>query len=78
MGILDSYKDLINASFSKWIKVEDKASPFTIEMFPYDLGIEENSHHCWKCVTVNKCWFRNEKNKNPRKWIIHYFKQVNC
>lgn len=23
MGILDSYKDLINASFSKWIKVED-------------------------------------------------------
>ena len=24
MGILDSYKDLINASFSKWLKVEDK------------------------------------------------------
>ena len=36
MGILDSYKDLINASFSKWIKVEDKISPFTIEMFSYD------------------------------------------
>ena len=72
MGILDSYKDLINASFSKWIKVEDKFSPFTIEMFPYDLGIEENSNHCWKCVTVNKCWFRNEKNKGMKSAFTRF------
>ena len=75
MGILDSYKDLINASFSKWIKVEDKVSPFTIEMFPYDSGVDENEtgHHCWKCVTVNKCWFKNEKNKKPKKFDYAIF-----
>lgn len=21
--------------------------------------------HCWVCVTVNKCWFKNEDNKKP-------------
>lgn len=29
MSILDDFKDLINASFSKWIKVEDKQSQNT-------------------------------------------------
>jgi hypothetical protein len=42
MGILDSYKDLINASFSKWIKVEDKQSKWTIEDFM----------NTWSCYTI--------------------------
>ena len=42
MSILDSYKDLINASFSKWIKVEDNQSKWTIEDFPYSTGVDEN------------------------------------
>ena len=21
--------------------------------------------HCWKCVTVNQCWFKNKKGKKP-------------
>ena len=75
MGILDSYKDLINASFSKWIKVEDKVSRFTIERFSYDFGVDENEtgNHCWKCVTVNKCWFKNEKLKKPEKMDYSLF-----
>ena len=82
MGILDSYKDLINTSFSKWIKVEDKQSKWTIEDFPYNTGVDEDitKPHCWKCVTVNKCWFKNEENKkrqvirgNPSYNLALYF-----
>ena len=63
MGILDSYKDLINASFSKQIKVEDNQSKWTIEDFPYNTGVDEDitKPHCWKCVTVNKCWFKKRR-----------------
>lgn len=75
MGILDSYKDLINASFSKWIKVEDNQSKWTIEDFPYSTGVDENITypHCWKCVTVNKCWFKNEENKKPKRFDYTLF-----
>ncbi|MBO5954914.1 MAG: hypothetical protein J6Q13_02985 [Clostridia bacterium] len=70
MGVLDGFKDLINASFSEWVRVEDNLSPYTIDMFPYDVGVDEDEteNHCWKCVTVNKCWFKNEKNKKPEKY----------
>lgn len=75
MGILDSYKDLINASFSKWIKVEDNQSKWTIEDFPYNTGVDEDitKPHCWKCVTVNKCWFKNEENKKPKRFDYTLF-----
>ena len=75
MSILDSYKDLINASFSKWIKVEDNQSKWTIEDFPYSTGVDENITypHCWKCVTVNKCWFKNEENKKPKRFDYTLF-----
>lgn len=63
MNVLDDFKDLINASFSKWIKIEDKLTKWTIEDFPYNIGVYEivTEPHCWKCVTANKCWFKNEK-----------------
>ena len=75
MGILDSYKDLINASFSKQIKVEDNQSKWTIEDFPYNTGVDEDitKPHCWKCVTVNKCWFKNEENKKPKRFDYTIF-----
>lgn len=75
MGILDSYKDLINASFSKWIKVEDNQSKWTIEDFPYNTGVDEDITypHCWKCVMVNKCWFKNEENKKPKRFDYAIF-----
>ena len=41
MGILDEYADLINASFSRWIEVENNQSRWTIEDFSYSTGVEE-------------------------------------
>ena len=39
----------------------------TIESFPYTTGVIDifTKPHCWKCVTVNQCWFKNETNKKP-------------
>lgn len=75
MGVQDEYKNLITASFSKWIKVEDKQSLWTIEDFSYGGGGDEDftNPHCWECVTVNKCWFKNEENKKPQKFNYKLF-----
>lgn len=76
MRILDEYTDLINASFSQWIKVEDNQSKWTIEDFPHSTVVDENITypHCWKCVTVNHCWFKNEENKKtePIRLFKHF------
>ena len=63
----DSY-DKILSHFSDWIQVVDSSSKWTIEDFPYDKGVDElqTFPHCWKCVTVNKCWFKNEGGKKPQ------------
>ena len=63
----DSY-DKILSHFSDWIQVVDSNSKWTIEDFPYDKGVDELQTylHCWKCVTVNKCWFKNEGGKKPQ------------
>ena len=44
-------------------------------MFPYDFGVDEKytGNHCWKCVTVNKCWFKNEEKKKPEKFDYTIF-----
>jgi len=67
MGVLDDYKDWFHSYFSDWIRVNDKLSGWTIEDFPYKTGVDEDltKPHCWKCVTVNNCWFKNEDNKKP-------------
>ena len=67
MGILDNFIDEIQAGFSEWVQIDDKTSNWTIEDFPYEKGVDEQvtNPHCWKCVTVNQCWFKNEKNKKP-------------
>lgn len=67
MGILDKTKEKLIAKYSDWIKVEDNKSRWTIEDFPYVSGVDEDKTkpHCWKCVTVNRCWFKNEKEKKP-------------
>ena len=67
MGVLDDYKDWFHSYFSEWIRINDKSSGWTIEDFPYNIGVDEDltKPHCWKCVTVNNCWFKNENNKKP-------------
>lgn len=67
MGLLDAYKSQINAYFSEWIKINDNKSIWTIEDFPYKTGVDEELTypHCWKCVTINNCIFKNEDEKKP-------------
>ena len=55
-----------------WIQIIDDQNDITIENYGYDTGIIEGTtaNHCIKCVAVNKCWFKNEKNKKPEKFDI--------
>lgn len=70
MSIFEKVRNKIIANFNEWIQVEDPKSNWTIEDFPYETGVDEKitNPHCWKCVTVNKCWFKNEENKKPNKY----------
>ena len=76
MNIFDSMRDKLLSYFttndkisSEWIKINDKKTScgWTIEDFPYKIGVDENvsEPHCWKCVTVNQCWFKNKDDKKP-------------
>lgn len=60
MGVFD---DL----FGSWIQVVDDKNSLTIEDYSYETGVIEGTtgNHCVKCVSVNKCWFKNEKGKKP-------------
>ncbi|MCM1533708.1 MAG: hypothetical protein NC099_03545 [Corallococcus sp.] len=52
--------------FADWVQIVDNKSKRTIEDFPYDTGVPDRVEgHCWRCVTVNYCWFANEKDKLP-------------
>lgn len=52
--------------FADWIRIADDKSVWTIEDFSYDKGVPEKvDDHCWRCITVNHCWFANENNKKP-------------
>ena len=70
MSIFEQVGDQLNAIFSEWIKIEDPKTKWTIEDFPYDTGVNENltNPHCFRCVTVNRCWFKNEENKKPKEF----------
>ena len=71
MSIFDLIKNFLISdntnSNSEWVFIRDKINKLTIEDFPYDTGVKEQFTypHCWKCVTVNYCWFKNEKGKKP-------------
>lgn len=70
MSVFDEVRENIIASFSEWIKVYDNKNPWTLENFSYKTGVDESltNTHCWKCVTVNQCWFKNEEGKKPKKF----------
>lgn len=65
-----SYFDTNDEVSSDWININDGYSKWTIKDFPYNLGVDENltRPHCWRCVTVNQCWFKNEKGKKPEEF----------
>ena len=70
MSVFETYEGLLKSYFSDWISVNDKKSGcgWTIEDFPNGVGVDDDytKPHCWKCVTVNQCWFKNENNKKPK------------
>lgn len=74
MSVFDNIRDKLLSYFntndkisSEWIKINDKLSKWTIEDFSYQDGVpgEEVENHCWKCVTINNCIFKNEEEKKP-------------
>ena len=70
MKVLDNIFNDVNAIFSEWIKIEDPKSKWTIADFPEEKGVDENvtNPHCWRCVSVNQCLFKNEDNKKPEEF----------
>lgn len=69
MGLFDE----VTKKFGQWIQVLDKQNKsVTIEDFDYGQGVhgEITTKHCEKCVSVNKCWFKDEKDKKPETYPI--------
>lgn len=67
MSIFDDIRDKVSLKLSEWVLISDPKSKWTIEDFSYDTGVDENltNPHCWRCVTINQCWFVNKEDKRP-------------
>ena len=82
MSVFNSYESRIKTYFSDWVSVNDKKSGcgWTIEDFPNGAVTDDYTEpHCWKCVTVNQCWFKNENDKKPKHFDYskYSFNQIN-
>lgn len=65
--------DEINKKLGKWIQILDsKNDEVTIEDFHYSDGVNGviTMSHCEKCVAINQCWFKDEKEKKPKPYPI--------
>ncbi len=57
------------ADLMPWFKVVDFRNPLTLDDFSYESGVPDKvGDHCQKCVTVNQCYFKNEKDKKPEEF----------
>lgn len=70
MSVFDDVKGMIIPDYSDWVMINDPKSNWTIEDFPYETGVDENvtRPHCWRCVTVNHCWFKDIEGKRPQEF----------
>ena len=70
MNVFEKTREIAKTFFNDWIQICDPKSHWTIEDFPYKSGVDENltNAHCWKCVTVNQCWFVDKANKRPEEF----------
>lgn len=70
MSVFDDVKGMIIPDYSDWVMINDPKSDWTIEDFPYETGVDENltRPHCWKCVSVNHCWFKDIEGKRPQEF----------
>lgn len=76
---INDIKEMLTASFSDWIQVVDPKSPWTldnVEMTKDGINPEQVKPHCLKCVVVNQCWFKNEKNKKPEPFGYEKYSNV--
>lgn len=66
MNVFESVSANAKAILSEWVQVKDPRSNITIQTFKKKPVDETKTNgHCWKCVSINKCWFKNEKGKKP-------------
>ena len=71
----------VNKKLGKWIQVLDKNNTnVTIENFDYFHGVHGpiTEKHCDKCVSINKCWFKNEQGKKPEPYSITNIKWLDA
>lgn len=69
MNVFENVSAMAKSLMSEWVKIGDPKNPETIEDYQ-DEGVDEakTNGHCWKCVTVNQCWFKNEEGKKPKEF----------
>lgn len=55
--------------FGNWIQIIDNKNNLTIEDYGYNTGVVDGTtdNHCTDCVAINKCYFKNEKDKKPSR-----------
>lgn len=77
MNIKDIHEKAVKY-FSDWVKINDDKSHWTIEYFHIREGVNETMSfpHCWKCVTVNHCWFIDQEGLRPQEFDYNKY-QVN-
>ncbi len=61
---MNSLKNILE----NWVQINDDSCPLTIADFSYStwVTLPANYRHCEMCVTINKCWFKDEPNKIPQ------------
>ena len=59
----------LDGVIGNWIKIIDDKNEITIDDYGYETGIIEGTteNHCIKCVAVNKCLFKDENGKKPKR-----------
>lgn len=69
MNLDDAIREKL-AKFTSWFQVVDYNNTNTIEDFSFRDGVPKEgvAGHCQKCITINKCYFKDEKNKKPEEF----------
>ena len=69
MNLDDAIREKL-AKFTSWFQVVDFNNTNTIEDFTFRDGVPKEgvAGHCQKCITVNKCYFKDEINKKPEEF----------
>lgn len=69
MSLNDDIREKL-AKYTSWFQIVDFNNENTIEAYPPSTGVPETNgaEHCWKCTTINKCFFKDEKDKKPEEF----------